>query len=227
MAIFGVADADNYGGQGGAGFFSLKNDHDVARVRFLYNGIEDVQGYAVHQVEIDGKKRYVNCLREYGQPVDACPFCAAKLPVYVKYFIPLYNIDADKIQVWERGKKFGQKISSICSRYPNLVSHTFEIERNGVAGDQQTTYEIYEVGSDNTTLDAFTDDMPDVLGGVILDKTPEELEYYLNRGSFPNENGDGGNPSYNRQGATPVVRRGGGDVRRTPSNNGVDSRRRF
>ena len=112
-------------------YFSLKDDKEVARVRFLFNGIEDVEGFAVHEVEVDGKKRYVNCLREYNQPKDACPFCKANMFTQAKLFIPVYNIDEDKVQLWERGKKFISKISSICARYPNVVAHKFEIERNG------------------------------------------------------------------------------------------------
>ena len=57
MARFRHDEADRYGGQGGAGYFRLVNDKDVATVRFMYNGIDDVTGYAVHEVEIDGKKR--------------------------------------------------------------------------------------------------------------------------------------------------------------------------
>lgn len=222
MARFGVNDAAKYGGQGGAGYLSLKNDKDVARVRFLFNGIEDVEGFAVHEIELDGKKRYVNCLREYGDPVDVCPCCQGKLPTYVKYFVPLFNIDQGKIQTWERGKKFGAKLSSMCSRYPNLVSHTFEIERNGVAGDQQTSYEIYETGQDNATLEDF-DEVPDVLGTHVLDKTADELECFMNDGYFPGE--EGARP----QASQPVIRRGGGassnDTRRTPSNTGNGTRR--
>ena len=39
MARFNTETADKYGRQGGAGYFSLKNDKDVARVRFMYNSI--------------------------------------------------------------------------------------------------------------------------------------------------------------------------------------------
>lgn len=215
MSKFGVNDADKYGGQGGAGYFSLKNDKDVARVRFLYNDINDVEGYAVHEVEIDGKKRYVNCLRDYGQPLDVCPFCAAKRLTQVKYFVPIYNVTEERVQTWERGKKFGQKISSLCSRYPNLVSHIFEIERNGQAGDQQTTYEIYEVGQDNATLDDF-DGINDILGGIVLDKTASDMECYLNANYFPD---------MENKNSQPMIRRGSGDTRRTPSNMGGMGRR--
>ena len=212
MARFGIEDAEKYGGQGGGGYFSLKNDHDVAKVRFLFDGIQDVEGFAVHEVEIDGRKRYVNCLRDYGQPVDVCPFCASGKFTMVKYFVPLFNIKENRLQTWERGKKFGQKLSSLCSRYPHLVSHIFEIERNGQSGDMQTAYEIYEVGSDNTTIADF--EVPNPLGGIVLDKTADDMTCYLNTGYFP----DGGT-AYNNQ---PVTRRGGTDIsRRTP--NGGDN----
>lgn len=184
MARFRYDEADRYGGQGGTGFFSLKNDKDVALVRFMYNSVDDVEGYAVHQVEIDGKKRYVNCLREYNQPKDACPFCRANMFTTAKLFIPVYNIDEDKVQMWERGKKFISKISSICARYPDVVSHKFEIERNGKKGETTTTYEIYEVGKDETTLE----DLPDVanpLGSIVLDKSADDMEFYLDNEYFP------------------------------------------
>ena len=197
MARFSVQDADKYGGNGGGGFFRLVNDKDVARVRFLYEGIDDVEGLAVHQVEVGGKKRYVNCIREYGQPMDVCPFCASKKYfVTAKYFIPLYNMDEDCVQVWERGKQFGAKLSSLCGRYSNLVSHVFEIERNGKKGATETTYEIYPVGdADDTRVSDF--EVPQILGGLVLDKTPDEMQYYIDYGEFPEEE-DGGNSNTHR-----------------------------
>lgn len=188
MARFNAETAENYGGNGGHGFFSLANDKDTARVRFMYNGIEDLQGYAVHEVEVDGRKRYVNCLREYNELIDNCPMCAAQRFQVAKLYIPLYVIDErtgkGEIKLWERGKKFIAKLSSICSRYPNLVSHIFEIERNGKKGEQTTTYEIYEVGQDDTILEDLPE-VPEILGGVVLDKTAQEMEHYLDYGEFP------------------------------------------
>lgn len=224
MGRFTADQAENYGGNGGAGYFSLKNDKDVARVRFMYGGIEDVEGIACHEVELDGKKRWVNCLRNYNDPMDACPFCANRNAQYAKLFVPLYNIDEQRVQIWERGKKFFQKIASICSRYSNLVSHTFEIERNGKAGSTQTTYEIYEIGVDNTTLEDL-DEVPEIIGTIVLDKSADELKYYLDNGVFPEED------------STPVRRRSASNndevpfeeepARRTPStrNNTEPARR--
>ncbi len=189
MARFNTETAEHYGGQGGAGYFSLKNDKDVAKVRFMYNGIDDVEGYAVHQVEIDGKKRYVNCLREYNQPKDVCPFCKAGMFNTAKLFIPVYNVDEDKVQIWERGKKFISKISSICARYPDVVSHVFEIERNGKPHETTTTYEIYETDKDDTTLEDLPE-VPDVLGTLVLDKSADDMEFFLDNEYFPPDGED-------------------------------------
>lgn len=189
MGRFKHDEADHYGGTGGTGFFSLQNDGDIKEVRFMYNDIEDVDGYAVHQVEIEGKKRYVNCLRDYNDPIDKCPFCREHMFQTAKLFIPVYDVKDDKVRIWERGKKFFAKMSSLCSRYPNLISHVFEIERNGKKGDTQTTYEIYEVDKDDKTLEDFPE-VPDIIGGLVLDKSAEDMEYYLESGEFPPEEDD-------------------------------------
>lgn len=187
MARFTYDQADSFGGNGGHGFFSLKNDGDIAKVRFLYDSLEDVTGVAVHQVEVDGKKRYVNCLREYGRPVDDCPFCKSGSFVNAKLFIPVYDVDSQQVKIWERGKKFFGKMSSLCQRYAAsepLCSHTFEIERHGKPGDTATTYEIYECGKDSSVL-ADLPEVPEIIGGVVLDKSADEMRYYLDYGSFP------------------------------------------
>lgn len=188
MARFSYKDADKYGGQGGAGYFSLRDDGDIARVRFLYETPEDVQGDTVHEVEVDGKKRYVNCLRAYNQPVDDCPFCKDGRYAMAKLFIPLYNEDEKKVQVWERGKKFFSKLSSVLSRCDAdpIVSQVFDIERRGKKGDTQTEYDIYEpkkIGPDDAVLDDY--DLPEIIGGVVLDKSADDMEFYLDNGYFP------------------------------------------
>lgn len=190
MARFNFAESENYGGSGtGGGFFSLKNDKDVATVRFLYDSADDIEGFAVHEVMIGDKKRYVNCLREYNQPIDDCPFCRERMKVLAKLFIPIYNEDEDKTQVWERGKKFFATISGVCSRYDKkpIVSQTFEIERNGKPKDTSTTYGIYRTDeeADDKTLEDF--EMPKILGGVVLDKSYDDMEYFLDTKSFPPE----------------------------------------
>ncbi len=196
-------EVDKYGGQGGAGFFSLKDDGDTARVRFMYDGVDSIEAFAVHQIEgEDGRKRYVNCLRDYRDPIDKCPFCREKKQTQVKLFIPVYNVDEDKVQIWERGKKFVQKMVSICSRYSNsdtpLCSHTFDIERSGKKGDTSTTYEIYPADKDNTTLEDLPE-VPNPLGGLVLDKSAEDMDAFLETGYFPPEDDEDETPVRRRE----------------------------
>lgn len=191
MGRIALDELDNYGNSGNGGsFFKLSNDKEVARVRLMLNKPEDLENYiyGVHDVEIDGKHRYVNCLRSYDEPIDKCPFCADKKKVIPKIFVPLYNEDLGEVQVWDRGKKFMSTLSSFMSRYskPTLVSHVVEIERNGKPKDMGTTYALYEVDKDDTKLE----DLPEpveVLGGIILDKTEDDMNYFLEAGEFPPE----------------------------------------
>ena len=172
-------------------YFSLKDDKDTARVRFLYNGAEDIEGFTVHRVKVGDRERYVNCLVEDKGSIADCPFCQAKYPKFAKMFIPLYNEDTDQIQTWERGQKFYGTISGLCARYPKIVSRTFDIERNGKAGEQTTTYSVYPVGdADGTTVQDILDDMgmeslPNPLGTIILNKSADEMEAYIETGDFP------------------------------------------
>lgn len=188
MARFNYTEAEHYGGQGGSGFFSIANDGEIKKVRFLYDTAEDIEGYAVHEVEVDGKKRYVNCLRAYNEPIDNCPFCKAQRRQQVKAFIPVYDVADGKVKFWERGKKMFARLSGLCARYPHLVEQEFEIERHGVKGSKDTFYDIMpSVGKtpDGTKISDLVDEMPKVIGGLVLDKTPSEMEYYLSYGKFP------------------------------------------
>lgn len=183
-------EVDKYGGNGGGGYFSLKDDGDTARVRFMYNNIEDVEGFAVHEVEIEGRKRYVNCLRDYNSPLDDCPFCREHKKQLAKLFVPIYNLDEDKVQVWERGKKFFGEISSLIARYSNenspFCAEIFDIQRQGKKGSTSTQYLKFPVDNDGTTLDELPE-LPKILGGLVLDKSAEDMEYYLETGNFPPE----------------------------------------
>lgn len=218
MPRFSYEQADSYGSSGGGtNFFSLKDDGDIARVHLLGDDMNDFSGYAVHRVEIGDKHKYVNCLREAGAPVSDCPFCAEGKynpelsKVHAKLFIPLYNCDTDEVQIWERGKTFFRELASFCSRNPHASTIVTEIERKGKKGDTSTTYGLYPTSEkDDFSIDNVKDDIPEILGDVVLDKSYEDMEYFVKRGSFPNSADSG------------VVRRGSSrdeqtSERRTPS----------
>ena len=214
MARFNASEIDNYGGQGGAGYFSLKNDKDTAQVRFMYNSVDDIEGYAVHQVVVGDKNRWVNCLREYNEPLSKCPFCREGKHQQARLFIPMYDVDDERVKIWERGKKFYATLSSVFARTKGkIVSNIFEIERNGKSGDTSTTYGVFQVEKDDTELEDLPE-VPEVLGGILLNKSAEDMEYYLEEGTFPPEDNEDD---------IPVRRRGSEDTeperRRTPASN--------
>lgn len=214
MGRFGFEDADKYGTGGGGSYFSLKDDGDIARVHILGNDMNDFYGYAVHEVTVGDKKKWVNCLRKYNEPADACPFCASKrMPVRARLFIPLYNIDTQEVQIWERGKSFFRELSSYCARNPKVASIVTEIERRGKKGDTQTTYGLYKVEETDKTLDDFKDDIPEILGDTyVLDKSADDMEYYLKHGVFPDDGGSSDDEIVRRRSD-----RSDRDDRRTPS----------
>ncbi len=164
-------------------YFSLKDDGDVARVRFMFDDLNDLP-IRVHEVKVDGYNRKVGCLREYDDPVHKCPLCESGNNPYLELYIPLIEEDEEDVKFWTRPYGFGPRISSKFARYKNFPSHIFEIERIGKAGNKNTTYELTEIDSDDTKLSDY--DVPSAVGTVVLDKTAEEMENYLATGSFDN-----------------------------------------
>lgn len=207
MARFSFDQADNYGQQNAGSFFTLKDDNDTARVRFLYNGIEDIQGYAVHQVQIGDKMRYVNCIRDYNDPVDKCPLCQAQYKIIPKLFLKVFNEDSKETQIWERGKTYFQRMAGLAAHYNPLVNEVIEIQRHGKKGDMKTTYEFFPCENSPVNLDDY--ECAEPLGTIILDKNADEMNEFLRSGDFPSD-------------GAPVQRNdppfSGSVVRRTPSN---------
>lgn len=183
MGRISLDDIENYNSNSGGSFFQLKDDGDNAKVRFLYNGIEELTPYVVHEIELDGKRRYVNCLRRYDEPVDNCPLCAAQYKAIPKLFLQLFNEDAGECQIWERGKTYASRISNLAAHYKPLCNEVIEISRIGKKGDMQTKYEFLPIENSPVNLDDY--ECTDPLGSIILDKTYEELDEFLNLGSFP------------------------------------------
>lgn len=181
MSRFNFEQADNYGAAKN-NYFSLKDDGDTATIRFLYNDINDVEGVAVHEVEVGDKKIDVECLRNYNEPVDNCPLCAAGYKQNAKLFIPVYDEGSKESKIWTRGRTFFNKLSSLCSRYNPLVATPFEIERVGKKGDQNTTYETYPKQSDNARIQDFPEISAE--GTCFQVKTFEEMQKFLNTGMF-------------------------------------------
>ena len=219
MARFNANEVDNYSsGNGNGGYFKIEKDMGVKRIRFMYNNVDEIEGMSVHKVKVNDKDRYVNCLREYNEPVDNCPFCREHKKLEARLIMPVYNIDEDAVQIWDRGKSMFQKVIGQCTRYSNekidIVNNIFEIERHGKEGDKKTTYEIYHVDRDDTAIEDLPE-APNILGGFVLDKSAEDMEYYNENDEFP--------PVEDEEEEKPAVRRRDS---RQPSRDSRDSGRR-
>lgn len=191
MARFNFEESEHYQQSGGnTSFFKLQSDGQSALCRFMFNTLNDLEGYALHEIQLDGKRRLVNCIRSYNEPVDNCPFCKANMNIVPKLFIPIYNVDTKEVQIWERGSAFFKKFIEPCEHNNPLVSGVFKVTRRGKPNDTKTDYDIYPIDKDNTTLEDLPP-VPELLGGLILDKTFDEMEEFLRTGSFGSGNGSG------------------------------------
>ena len=199
MARVKFDEMEKYSVKGGNNWFSLKDDGDVAKVRFLFDSLDELP-ITVHDVKVGENYRTVACLRDYEDPIHKCPLCESGNQAKVKLFIPLYDERDESIKFWQRPKSFGTKIASAFARYKDFPSHLFEIERHGKAGDRGTTYELFEVDSDNKGLKDF--ELKDAIGTVVMSKTAEEMNEYLETGDFSGEQVKSEEPKQER-----VVRR--------------------
>ena len=193
---FGINDLEKMpsGDASQVNFFSLKNDGDSARVRFLYETAEDVRFYGVHKVTFaSGKFRYTTCLRKhYEDPADMCPLCSSwnadDRKIVKKIWIPMYDVDNGEIVLWDRGVSFlRDKLYPIIQQKVNkqtpLCAYVFSIICHGLANSMDTDYEIVEESCDGTTIDDF-DEVPSPVGTVILSKTYDELASFVQNRTF-------------------------------------------
>ena len=218
MANFSVFDAENYGGQGG-NYFSLKDDGDSAVVRFMYNSIDDIEGYAVHRVDVGNNKfRYVNCLREYNDPLDVCPLCAARNFQQAKFYFNLYDLDEEEVKIWERGKQILKSLIPVLQQISGPICGTpVKITRHGQAGDQYTKYDFELLQSDGVTME----DLPETIDPnekIILSYTFDEIQNFVKTGRLPNSETVATNTSNNYNGGYNNNNSGAEIRRRYPTN---------
>lgn len=207
MAKINLADSGKFATQSANEFFTLAEDGDIARVRFLYQEEDgsDVDYFLVHEVEVEGKKRYAACLAldDNGSlHPENCPLCKSGSKRIEKLFLQVYDEETDVVKTWDRGKMFVPKITTYIKRYGSLVAQPIEIERKGKKGDTNTTYEMFPLERDGKTLEDFPEKQ-NLLGSFILDLTPEECEDVLD-GVYrlPNSEGDNSSSQTTRRAST-------------------------
>ncbi len=196
MGRMSIKNSGKFASQGNNDFFFLADDGDLAKVRMLYDQPDgsDMDYYLVHEVEVDGKKRYVACnaLSDDGTSLhtDNCPLCKAGFKRLEKLFLQMYVSEEDAVKTWDRGRNFVQKIQTYINRYGSLVNYPIEIERKGKAGDSNTTYELFVMENDGKTLEDFPEKQ-ELLGSFIIEATNEEMNDMID-GTYRLPNSDDG-----------------------------------
>lgn len=194
MPVVGIDDVDNYKTGGDYNYLVLKDNGDTAKVRFYIESMDDLRFYIVHQIEVKGKTRYVNCLRTYDQPIDDCPFCREALQnkdygTLVKMFLPVYDMDDKQVKLFERGRTFKDEIQGHIRRNAPLVNYPCEIERCGEKGDTKTVYKVYPLAQEkDNTLIKDLPEVEDLIGTYVLDFSREDMEDYIRSGNVPGSN---------------------------------------
>lgn len=168
-------------------FFSLKNDKEEARVRFLYSTPKDVDIYSVHEIKLGDRRRLVDCLKDPSDPNSHCPFCDAGIKKQQKVFLLLLDEKTDEVKLWERTfLGYERNILPILEHVSSeeIVGTVFTIMRNGKPGDMKTTYTLMVSAVDETIMKDFPGELP-ATDSSILKKTAEEMEVFIETGNFP------------------------------------------
>lgn len=167
-----------------SGYFSLKDDNDSANVKFMYNSADEIETYAVHEVEVNGFNRHVDCLKD-AEGNGVCPFCEKGVKRTARTFFKLYNADKDTVEVWDCGIKRAPMIESIIrGRSEHIVNDCYEIVRHGKARATDTTYEVRWKGKDEYMLEDLPK-APEIYGRYVLKKTAAEMEHFITHNEFP------------------------------------------
>lgn len=128
------------------GMFLLRDDGDYADVIFMYRSIDDVLQADTHYIKSAEYSGYVHCCGV------GCPACAKNIRVQSKLFIPMYRIEANEVQFFDRNARFEQQLTrDVLSKYSNPSEYVFRITRHGAAGDTDTYYDIHAIAK-NTVL---------------------------------------------------------------------------
>ena len=158
--------------------FKLPNDNDSADVVFLYRSSAEQLIADAHYIKSPDYSGYAHCCGV------GCPACGKGWKVENHFFIPLYNIQNNRIEFFDRSTRFLSQMAAVFSAYPNPSEYVFKIIRHGVAGSRDTRYEIRLAGKNtyfpyDNILSTFNAKMPDYYENVVKSLTIEEMSQMI------------------------------------------------
>lgn len=161
-------------------------DGEKCLLRFSFNTPNELPIYTVHKVTVDGKFRNINCIRNFRDPIDKCPLCAADKPykqvVYITAIRYITDEDGQLVKsqpvIWERPTGFLKDLNSYYNEYGDLSEMVFTLERTGQMKD--TRYNLMPKNAAIFNKQAYPADFSafenfNPMGGLILDKSYDEL----------------------------------------------------
>lgn len=176
-------------------YFFLAEDGETVIARFNIPDINKLEVHSRHSIVVDGKRRNVECLRGFKEPVDTCPLCASGSRPSFRIYVPLlvYTVENGKIvatpQMWDQPVRLRETLKSYFMDYGDLRKVLFKITRHGKKGDTNTNYtitlanpQVYRDADYPADFSAF--ESFDLHKNMLLSKNKQELEEYLSTGEF-------------------------------------------
>lgn len=178
-------------------FFSLKNDGDIAVVRFDYDSPKEFDMETVHSIKQGNKYLKVSCNKDWHDPTSHCALCDAGERVATKFFAKLLVYTQDQsgkivanAVVWERPYSFAKTLAEYYNEYGSLNNLVFKVKRHGAAGSMETSYDLIVPDQTVYRPDIYVKDFS-AFDGFKLEgvsykvKTNDEMNHYLETGEFP------------------------------------------
>lgn len=200
---------------GGSSFFNLKEGEE-ARVRFLYNVFEDIEGFTVHEFNTNGNYATIVCARQEGDPKDACKWCMTDNRPVNRVIIPLFNEDNGEIQYWKRSEQWVKdtmlpQVEEVVKNGAPISSQVYKVKRKGKGLD--TVYSLIAVGgSDGKKKEEFGE-IKDPFAINMIRESDYDFDPYAQPTN--NQNQGFNNQNYNNQGFNNGFNPGAQATRRT------------
>lgn len=181
MSVFVATGSDaktmNTSATGGNYDWLRLKDGEKKRVMFL-TGTEKFASYYAHN-DFQRKINTHACLAPTGQ---SCPSCEAGIPRRLQTIVLFWDIDEEKILVWDTVKKHMNAVYSKIDEYPeDYLDMAFTIKRIG--GGNQTAYDMSPIlrlkPEEKERADKRDGAEIPELDKLVNVKTPEELRQML------------------------------------------------
>lgn len=191
----------NDSGNSTVSFFTLK-DGEEAIVRILIDSVSDFPIFQVHQLEVNGKRRSINCLRDIKDSAEKCPLCSSGASIKQSFYIPMLHYVTNsnnqievKPVIWtDRSVSMARTIKGYLDNYGPLSDIICKITRKGSGLNTEWNIlpnlnpQIYR--NDIYIKDTSAFDNYKILGGIIMDKSFNDLQTFINTGNFPEGTSD-------------------------------------